>query len=66
MGKRATVAIRVNPDVEAGGARVSTGKAKASSASAWPRLSGHANAANMAGAGPSVSAASPRSPIWAP
>jgi diaminopimelate decarboxylase len=51
LGKRATVAIRVNPDVEAGGhAKISTGKAENKfgvSFSEAERL--YANAANMAG-----------------
>jgi diaminopimelate decarboxylase len=51
LGKRATVAIRVNPDVEAGGhAKISTGKAENKfgvSFAEAERL--YANAANMAG-----------------
>jgi diaminopimelate decarboxylase len=54
MGKRATVAIRVNPDVEAGGhAKISTGKAENKfgvSLAEAERL--YANAANMAGVRP--------------
>ena len=54
MGKRATVAIRVNPDVEAGGhAKISTGKAEnmlGVSLSEAERL--YANASNMAGVRP--------------
>ena len=54
MGKRATVAIRVNPDVEAGGhAKISTGKAENKfgvSMVEAERL--YANAANMAGVRP--------------
>ena len=54
MGKRAAVAIRVNPDVEAGGhAKISTGKADNKfgvSLSQAERL--YANAANMAGVRP--------------
>lgn len=54
LGKRATVAIRVNPDVEAGGhAKISTGKAENKfgvSFSEAERL--YANAANMAGVRP--------------
>ena len=54
MGKRATIAIRVNPDVEAGGhAKISTGKAENKfgvSLSEAERL--YANAANMAGVRP--------------
>ena len=54
MGKRATVAIRVNPDVEAGGhAKISTGKADNKfgvSLAEAERL--YANAANMAGVRP--------------
>jgi diaminopimelate decarboxylase len=54
MGKRATVAIRVNPDVEAGGhAKISTGKAENKfgvSLSEAERL--YANASNMAGVRP--------------
>jgi diaminopimelate decarboxylase len=54
MGKRATVAIRVNPDVEAGGhAKISTGKAENKfgvSMAEAERL--YANAANMAGVRP--------------
>src|SRR5687768_3718143 len=54
MGKRATVAIRVNPDVEAGGhAKISTGKAENKfgvSFSEAERL--YANASNMAGVRP--------------
>lgn len=54
LGKRATVAIRVNPDVEAGGhAKISTGKAENKfgvSLSEAERL--YANASNMAGVRP--------------
>ena len=54
MGTRATVAIRVNPDVEAGGhAKISTGKAENKfgvSLSEAERL--YANAANMSGVRP--------------
>ena len=54
MGRRATVAIRVNPDVEAGGhAKISTGKADNKfgvSFSEAERL--YANASNMAGVRP--------------
>ncbi|RAK62827.1 diaminopimelate decarboxylase [Phenylobacterium kunshanense] len=54
LGKRATVAIRVNPDVEAGGhAKISTGKAENKfgvSFSEAERL--YANASNMAGVRP--------------
>jgi len=54
MGRRATVAIRVNPDVEAGGhAKISTGKAENKfgvSLAEAERL--YANAANMAGVRP--------------
>ena len=54
MGRRAAVAIRVNPDVEAGGhAKISTGKADNKfgvSLSQAERL--YANAANMAGVRP--------------
>ncbi|TAJ69862.1 MAG: diaminopimelate decarboxylase [Phenylobacterium sp.] len=54
MGRRATVAIRVNPDVEAGGhAKISTGKAENKfgvSFSEAERL--YANASNMAGVRP--------------
>ncbi|MGZ6014198.1 MAG: diaminopimelate decarboxylase, partial [Phenylobacterium sp.] len=54
MGKRATVAIRVNPDVEAGGhAKISTGKAENKfgvSIGEAERL--YANASNMAGVRP--------------
>jgi diaminopimelate decarboxylase len=54
MGKRAAVAIRVNPDVEAGGhAKISTGKAENKfgvSMIEAERL--YANAANMAGVRP--------------
>jgi len=54
MGKRATVAIRVNPDVEAGGhAKIATGKAENKfgvSFSEAERL--YANASNMAGVRP--------------
>jgi diaminopimelate decarboxylase len=54
LGKRATVAIRVNPDVEAGGhAKISTGKADNKfgvSFSEAERL--YANASNMAGVRP--------------
>jgi len=54
MRKRATIAIRVNPDVEAGGhAKISTGKAENKfgvSLSEAERL--YANAANMAGVRP--------------
>ena len=54
MGKRAAVAIRVNPDVEAGGhSKISTGKADNKfgvSLSQAERL--YANAANMAGVRP--------------
>jgi len=54
MGKRATIAIRVNPDVEAGGhAKISTGKAENKfgvSFSEAERL--YANASNMAGVRP--------------
>jgi diaminopimelate decarboxylase len=54
MGKRAAVAIRVNPDVEAGGhAKISTGKAENKfgvSLAEAERL--YANAANMAGVRP--------------
>lgn len=54
IGKRATVAIRVNPDVEAGGhAKISTGKADNKfgvSFSEAERL--YANASNMAGVRP--------------
>ena len=54
MGVRATVAIRVNPDVEAGGhAKISTGKAENKfgvSLSEAERL--YANAANMSGVRP--------------
>ena len=54
MGKRAAVAIRVNPDVEAGGhAKISTGKAENKfgvSMVEAERL--YANAANMAGVRP--------------
>jgi diaminopimelate decarboxylase len=54
MGKRATVAIRVNPDVEAGGhVKISTGKAENKfgvSLAEAERL--YANAANMAGVRP--------------
>ncbi len=54
MGTRATVAIRVNPDVEAGGhAKISTGKADNKfgvSLSEAERL--YANAANMSGVRP--------------
>jgi len=54
LGKRATVAIRVNPDVEAGGhAKISTGKAENKfgvSLAEAERL--YANAANMAGVRP--------------
>jgi len=54
MGKRATVAIRVNPDVEAGGhAKISTGKAENKfgvSMAEAERL--YANASNMAGVKP--------------
>jgi diaminopimelate decarboxylase len=54
MGRRATVAIRVNPDVEAGGhAKISTGKAENKfgvSLNEAERL--YANAANMAGVRP--------------
>lgn len=54
MRKRATIAIRVNPDVEAGGhAKISTGKADNKfgvSLSEAERL--YANAANMAGVRP--------------
>jgi len=54
MGRRATVAIRVNPDVEAGGhAKISTGKAENKfgvSFSEAARL--YANASNMAGVRP--------------
>ncbi len=54
LGKRAIVAIRVNPDVEAGGhAKISTGKAENKfgvSFSEAERL--YANAANMAGVRP--------------
>jgi diaminopimelate decarboxylase len=54
MGQRATVAIRVNPDVEAGGhAKISTGKADNKfgvSFSEAERL--YANASNMAGVRP--------------
>jgi diaminopimelate decarboxylase len=54
MGKRATVAIRVNPDVEAGGhAKISTGKAENKfgvSMAEAERL--YANASNMAGVRP--------------
>jgi diaminopimelate decarboxylase len=54
MGKRATVAIRVNPDVEAGGhAKISTGKADNKfgvSIGEAERL--YANASNMAGVRP--------------
>jgi diaminopimelate decarboxylase len=54
MGKRATIAIRVNPDVEAGGhAKISTGKAENKfgvSLIEAERL--YANAANMVGVRP--------------
>ncbi|HEY2358467.1 MAG TPA: diaminopimelate decarboxylase [Phenylobacterium sp.] len=54
MGRRAAVAIRVNPDVEAGGhAKISTGKAENKfgvSMAEAERL--YANAANMAGVRP--------------
>jgi diaminopimelate decarboxylase len=54
MGKRAAVAIRVNPDVEAGGhAKISTGKAENKfgvSLAEAERL--YANASNMAGVRP--------------
>jgi diaminopimelate decarboxylase len=54
LGKRATVAIRVNPDVEAGGhAKISTGKAENKfgvSFAEAERL--YANASNMAGLRP--------------
>jgi diaminopimelate decarboxylase len=54
LGKRATVAIRVNPDVEAGGhAKISTGKAENKfgvSLAEAERL--YANASNMAGVRP--------------
>jgi diaminopimelate decarboxylase len=54
LGKRATVAIRVNPDVEAGGhAKISTGKAENKfgvSFAEAERL--YANASNMAGLKP--------------
>jgi diaminopimelate decarboxylase len=54
IGRRATVAIRVNPDVEAGGhAKISTGKAENKfgvSFSEAERL--YANASNMAGVRP--------------
>jgi diaminopimelate decarboxylase len=54
MGRRATVAIRVNPDVEAGGhAKISTGKAENKfgvSMAEAERL--YANASNMAGVRP--------------
>ena len=54
LGKRATVAIRVNPDVEAGGhAKISTGKAENKfgvSMAEAERL--YANASNMAGVRP--------------
>jgi diaminopimelate decarboxylase len=54
MGRRAAVAIRVNPDVEAGGhAKISTGKAENKfgvSLAEAERL--YANAANMAGVRP--------------
>ncbi len=54
MGKRATVAIRVNPDVEAGGhAKISTGKAENKFGVSFgeaERL--YANASNMAGVRP--------------
>ncbi|HEY0646544.1 diaminopimelate decarboxylase [Phenylobacterium sp.] len=54
MGKRATIAIRVNPDVEAGGhAKISTGKAENKfgvSMVEAERL--YANAANMVGVRP--------------
>jgi diaminopimelate decarboxylase len=54
LGRRATVAIRVNPDVEAGGhAKISTGKAENKfgvSFSEAERL--YANASNMAGVRP--------------
>lgn len=54
MGKRAAVAIRVNPDVEAGGhAKISTGKAENKfgvSMAEAERL--YANASNMAGVRP--------------
>jgi diaminopimelate decarboxylase len=54
LGKRAAVAIRVNPDVEAGGhAKISTGKAENKfgvSLAEAERL--YANAANMAGVRP--------------
>jgi diaminopimelate decarboxylase len=54
MGRRATIAIRVNPDVEAGGhAKISTGKAENKfgvSFSEAERL--YANASNMAGVRP--------------